>query len=213
MDWETHSLPNLVVSQIHLLPDKFHPNTSTCVNIWPTSLSRRRLKVLTKTKNYRDSDVKPLEAPATYIANPRLTTQSRRSCGSPHLTNPKSLTKLSIDFLSQQHGVWLRIRRRYARAATLDRPTALPQDPLTLFGVANSTGPGRCFPFWQEVLACYVVNADANDASGARKCSPALEDYYECLHHKKEVTTDRRLGRDSCHGSVRLYTDWLLLGH
>ncbi|KAK0720401.1 hypothetical protein B0H67DRAFT_576009 [Lasiosphaeris hirsuta] len=52
-------------------------------------------------------------------------------------------------------------------------------------------GPGRCFPFWQEVLACYVVNSDAEDNSGTgrKKCGPALEDYYECLHHKKEVRT------------------------
>lgn len=49
------------------------------------------------------------------------------------------------------------------------------------------TGPGRCFPFWQEVLACYVVNTTNEDISGQAKCSPALQDYYECLHHKKEV--------------------------
>lgn len=62
-------------------------------------------------------------------------------------------------------------------------------------GVKNSTliangppGPSRCFPFWQELLACYVVNTDTGDMSGGRKCLPALEDYYECLHHKKEVS-------------------------
>jgi NADH dehydrogenase (ubiquinone) Fe-S protein 5 len=49
------------------------------------------------------------------------------------------------------------------------------------------TGPSRCFPFWQEVLACYVVNTNAEDDSGKKKCTPVLEDYYECLHHKKEV--------------------------
>ncbi|KAH7032821.1 uncharacterized protein B0I36DRAFT_320102 [Microdochium trichocladiopsis] len=54
-------------------------------------------------------------------------------------------------------------------------------------GFGNDGGPGRCFPFWQEVLACYVVNTSAEDDSGKKKCSPALEDYYECLHHKKEV--------------------------
>lgn len=48
-------------------------------------------------------------------------------------------------------------------------------------------GVGRCFPFWQEVMACYVVNTSAEDDSGKKKCSPVLEDYYECLHHKKEV--------------------------
>lgn len=50
-----------------------------------------------------------------------------------------------------------------------------------------TSGVGRCFPFWQEVLGCYVVNASAEDDSGKKKCSLALEDYYECLHHKKEV--------------------------
>ena len=49
------------------------------------------------------------------------------------------------------------------------------------------TGPSRCFPFWQEVLACYVTNTSAEDDSGKAKCVPVLEDYYECLHHKKEV--------------------------
>jgi len=49
-------------------------------------------------------------------------------------------------------------------------------------------GPSRCFPFWQDVLACYVVNTSAEDESGKKKCAPALEDYYECLHHKKEVS-------------------------
>ena len=49
------------------------------------------------------------------------------------------------------------------------------------------TGPSRCFPFWQDVLACYVVNTSTEDDSGKKKCSPVLEDYYECLHHRKEV--------------------------
>jgi len=49
-------------------------------------------------------------------------------------------------------------------------------------------GPSRCFPFWQELLACYVVNSNSDDdGSGKVKCALALEDYYECLHHKKEV--------------------------
>lgn len=50
-----------------------------------------------------------------------------------------------------------------------------------------ATGPSRCFPFWQEVLACYVINTTSEDDSGKKKCGGALEDYYECLHHKKEV--------------------------
>ncbi|KAH7555414.1 hypothetical protein BM1_07037 [Bipolaris maydis] len=47
--------------------------------------------------------------------------------------------------------------------------------------------PSRCFPFWQEVLACYTTNTNAEDDSGKAKCAPVLEDYYECLHHKKEA--------------------------
>lgn len=40
-------------------------------------------------------------------------------------------------------------------------------------------------------MACYVVNTSAEDDSGKKKCSFALEDYYECLHHKKEVSMRR----------------------
>ena len=48
-------------------------------------------------------------------------------------------------------------------------------------------GVSRCFPFWQEYLACYVINQNDPDARQKAVCAPALEDYYECLHHKKEV--------------------------
>lgn len=50
----------------------------------------------------------------------------------------------------------------------------------------STPGPSRCFTFWQEALGCYVVNAGEGE-SGKKKCLPALEDYYECLHHRKEV--------------------------
>ncbi len=54
------------------------------------------------------------------------------------------------------------------------------------------TGVSRCFPFWQELLACYIVNSTSDgDESGKLRCVPALEDYYECLHHTKEVSTRR----------------------
>ena len=32
-----------------------------------------------------------------------------------------------------------------------------------------------------------MVNTNADDDSGKNNCKPVLEDYYECLHHKKEV--------------------------
>lgn len=50
----------------------------------------------------------------------------------------------------------------------------------------DSSGPSRCYGFWQEVLGCYVVNAGEGE-TGKKQCMPALEDYYECLHHRKEV--------------------------
>lgn len=59
-------------------------------------------------------------------------------------------------------------------------------------------GIGRCFPFWQEVMACYVMNTSAEDISGKKKCSPVLEDYYECLHHRKEVSGTGN-ATQSCH--------------
>jgi NADH dehydrogenase (ubiquinone) Fe-S protein 5 len=37
------------------------------------------------------------------------------------------------------------------------------------------------------VLACYVVNTSTEDDSGKHKCKLVLDDYYECLHHRKEV--------------------------
>lgn len=55
--------------------------------------------------------------------------------------------------------------------------------PLSL----SHTGPSRCFPFWQELLSCYVINSSDDDVEGKKKCAPAMEDYYECLHHRKEV--------------------------
>ena len=58
-----------------------------------------------------------------------------------------------------------------------------------------SSGQGRCFPFWQELLACYVVNTTSDDVSGSRKCLPALADYEECLSHRKEVRRAQTEGR------------------
>jgi NADH dehydrogenase (ubiquinone) Fe-S protein 5 len=47
-------------------------------------------------------------------------------------------------------------------------------------------GVSRCFPFWQEYLACYIVNQN-EESRDKKTCVPVLEDYYECLHHRKEV--------------------------
>ncbi|KAK4110624.1 hypothetical protein N656DRAFT_790886 [Canariomyces notabilis] len=60
-------------------------------------------------------------------------------------------------------------------------------------GYGLNGGPSRCFPFWQELLSCYVVNGSDDDESGKKKCVPAMEDYYECLHHRKEAARVKML--------------------
>jgi len=54
-------------------------------------------------------------------------------------------------------------------------------------GYGLNGGVSRCYPFWQDLLACYVVNSDGEDANHSKACAGPLEDYYECLHHKKEA--------------------------
>jgi NADH dehydrogenase (ubiquinone) Fe-S protein 5 len=36
-------------------------------------------------------------------------------------------------------------------------------------------------------MACFIVNQNDNEARNRGVCAPRLEDYYECLHHRKEV--------------------------
>jgi len=81
-------------------------------------------------------------------------------------------------------------RRPLAPPLPTAPPSTLPDEPQRPDHVltrGEPTGPSRCFPFWQEVLACYVSNTSPEDDRGKVKCQPVLEDYYECLHHKKEV--------------------------
>ncbi|RPA87103.1 NADH-ubiquinone oxidoreductase [Ascobolus immersus RN42] len=54
-------------------------------------------------------------------------------------------------------------------------------------GFGINGGVGRCFPFWQDLLSCYVVNTNPQNDDGKWKCVPQMEDYYECLHHRKEM--------------------------
>ncbi len=52
------------------------------------------------------------------------------------------------------------------------------------------------------MLACYVVNSTGEDSAGRKKCAPLLEDYYECLHHKKEVRCSGRSADWECPAPV-----------
>lgn len=43
-------------------------------------------------------------------------------------------------------------------------------------------------------MACYVMVKDDAAVREKGPCLPRLEDYYECLHHKKEVGTSHVSG-------------------
>ncbi|KAI8057718.1 hypothetical protein BDF22DRAFT_616264 [Syncephalis plumigaleata] len=58
------------------------------------------------------------------------------------------------------------------------------------FGIHG--GRSRCFTLWQEFRKCYA------QAECPEDCEPQLEDYNECLTHKKEVSTRRRRRRRRC---------------
>jgi len=46
------------------------------------------------------------------------------------------------------------------------------------FGIS---GRGRCWPIWQDFLDC------AREAKHPIQCKVYEEDYFECLHHRKEI--------------------------
>lgn len=48
-------------------------------------------------------------------------------------------------------------------------------------GYGYNGGIGRCFNFWQEFRKCYAM------ANRPEDCIMEKEDYFECLHHTKEV--------------------------
>eukprot|EP00054_Salpingoeca_dolichothecata_P031835 m.264747 g.264747 ORF g.264747 m.264747 type:complete len:86 (+) comp28183_c0_seq1:87-344(+) len=45
-------------------------------------------------------------------------------------------------------------------------------------GFGARGGKGRCFPFWQEFVTCM-------NSANRSNCKVKVEDYKECLHHKK----------------------------
>lgn len=55
--------------------------------------------------------------------------------------------------------------------------------PLMSSGQGVNTKQGRCYPFWTEVSRCRQQPNFTPE-----KCSKYVEDFMECLFHKKEVT-------------------------
>mmetsp|Transcript_18926 Transcript_18926/g.29582 ORF Transcript_18926/g.29582 Transcript_18926/m.29582 type:complete len:83 (+) Transcript_18926:26-274(+) len=43
-------------------------------------------------------------------------------------------------------------------------------------------GTGRCYPFWVDFQSCMKT------APKADSCACEREDYFECLHRRKEIT-------------------------
>lgn len=96
------------------------------------------------------------------------------------------LRTLICQLAARSHGIRLWTLRWCVRLLKFTGPLAVEWQPR----LNCSLGPSRCFPFWQELLSCYVVNTTEEDVSGAKKCLPVMEDYYECLHHRKEVGSE-----------------------
>mgnify|MGYP004716844799 CR=1 FL=1 len=51
-------------------------------------------------------------------------------------------------------------------------------------GYGFNSGKGRCFGEFQRYIECFT---NANTERPLH-CAPHAEDYFECLHHKKEKT-------------------------
>ena len=57
-------------------------------------------------------------------------------------------------------------------------------------GFGAKGGVGRCYPVWRELSACMSSTADP------RECRAKGEDYFECLHHKKEYTRYNKMASE-----------------
>uniref|UniRef100_M4B8G7 NADH dehydrogenase [ubiquinone] iron-sulfur protein 5 n=1 Tax=Hyaloperonospora arabidopsidis (strain Emoy2) TaxID=559515 RepID=M4B8G7_HYAAE len=49
-------------------------------------------------------------------------------------------------------------------------------------GFGFKGGEGRCYQFWKTVEQC------SKDTEVSGQCGKQVEDYLECLHHRKELT-------------------------
>ena len=67
------------------------------------------------------------------------------------------------------------------------------------FGVSGTQG--RCYPFWMDYAQCMQQEAQPS------ACGRLREDYFECLHHRKEARPQpgrpRRRGRGRAGGRCK----------
>lgn len=54
--------------------------------------------------------------------------------------------------------------------------------PAMASGFGVNGNQGRCYPFWMDYAQCMQA-PDCN----LTQCAKLREDYFECLHHRKEV--------------------------
>mmetsp|Transcript_8225 Transcript_8225/g.21200 ORF Transcript_8225/g.21200 Transcript_8225/m.21200 type:complete len:88 (-) Transcript_8225:394-657(-) len=58
--------------------------------------------------------------------------------------------------------------------------------------MANMLNPrvARCYPIWMDFYSCMV------ETDKPSKCIDLREDYFECLHHRKEISRVNRIGKE-----------------
>ena len=71
---------------------------------------------------------------------------------------------------------------------------------MSSYGVKG--GVARCYPFWAEFKECIQTEERADGG----KCAAMREDYFECLHHKKEHAhvraVNEKMKEDKANGVV-----------
>lgn len=158
-----HTAPDLKKRPYRVVAILYAPSTGNTLFLVTT---RRHKKASLRDNTQRNISTEPAAKPARAAPHPPPKAHNTDSLIANHPTPPACARNLH-------------------QAAP--QPPNAPHNPLKTQTNTSHPGPSRCFPFWQEVLACYVTNTNAEDDSGKAKCVPVLEDYYECLHHKKEV--------------------------
>lgn len=67
-------------------------------------------------------------------------------------------------------------------------------------GYGLNGGPSRCFGEFQRYIECYT----SADTASPSECTAKVDDYFECLHHRKEKiriqTIKRELLNNKAHG-------------
>ncbi|QDZ24012.1 hypothetical protein HOP50_12g65520 [Chloropicon primus] len=56
------------------------------------------------------------------------------------------------------------------------------------FGITGQQG--RCYPIWMDFYGCMM------ETDQPSKCAELREDYFECLHHRKEIGRFNRIGQE-----------------